>query len=340
MSNKKVLVVGCGKRVREAALPALAACEGADLAAVAARTARREGDLEVQALADLGDLEGIDVVYLAVGKDATPGVLARLAGLGAAETDLVVETPVVRFKHFCHVKQLRAFRRVTVAEDCAYLPWFDTVRAAREQDLLGEPQRLLLDRAAYAYHGMATAKALLDAPRVRSGRRRRLGGDGFERRVTFAGGKRAVVTEPRDYAVGRWTLTGSRGSISDHARDAADDHHLQALVEGGVVAGFRVGRVETRLTEAERGLTAGDPEDASVTARQEAMKRVGFLRIWDRIARGDGGYPLADGLDDMVVDYHLEKLGRYVANPLTSPRSPLARALLGAVTRLGGQSPA
>lgn len=332
--KKKVLVVGFGKRVREAALPAIAACEGLELAGIVARRTRREGGREVGALAELDSLEGVDVVYLAVGKDATPAVLGKLAGLGASGTDLLVETPVVRFKHFCHTRSLAAFRRVSVAEDCAYLPWFDTVRAAREAGLIGEPRELLLHHSAYAYHGLATAKVLLGAARVRSGRRSRSEGGDQERRIRFAGGTSAVVHEPRDYSMGTWTLTGTGGSISDHVGEAPGDHHLEVLVEGGLVAGFRIGAVETRLTEAEQALTGGAPPGASVTARQEAMKRVGFLRIWDSIAAGEMAYPLADGLDDMVVDYHLERLGRYVANPFTSPRSPIARVLLGSVTRL------
>lgn len=331
MSQRKVLVVGYGKRVREAALPSLAACEGLSLARIVARRAREEDGHAIGALEDLTDLAGVDVVYLAVGKDATPKVLARLVELGAADVELLVETPVVRFKHFRHVSQLARFRRTSVAEDCAYLPWFDTVEAASAH--LGAPRTLTLDRSAYAYHGLATAKALLGASRVRGGRRRAAGEGRHERRLSFAGGTAAVVLEPRDYAVGRWTLEGERGALSDDGRDGL---HLEARLEDGLVAGFRAGDFETSLTPAERGLTAGDPEGASVTARQEAMKRVGFLRIWERLARGEGGYPLAEGLDDMVVDYHLEKLGRYVANPFTSPRSPLARLLLSTVTRLGG----
>ena len=336
MMKKKVLVCGFGKRVREAALPAIAACEGLELAGIVARRTRLEGGHEVGALKELSSLEGVDVVYLAVGKDATPTVLDRLASLDPSGSDLLIETPVVRFKHFCHVRSLAAFRRVSVAEDCAYLPWFDTVRAAKEAGLLGEPRELLLHHSAYAYHGLATAKALLGTERISSGRRSREGGV-QERRIHFSGGTRAVVHEPRDYSTGTWTLTGTKGTISDHVGPAPGGHHLEALVEGGLVAGFRIGEVETHLTGAEQALTGGSPPGASVTARQEAMKRVGFLRIWDSIAAGEAAYPLADGLDDMVVDYHLEKLGRYVANPFTSPRSPLARVLLGSVTRLVGR---
>jgi hypothetical protein len=66
------------------------------------------------------------------------------------------------------------------------------------------------------------------------------------------------------------------------------------------------------------------------------LKRVGFLRLLAAIRDGRGGYPVADAIDDMVVDYHLEKLGRYRDNPLTSPRYALGRLALSTLTRLGG----
>jgi hypothetical protein len=70
------------------------------------------------------------------------------------------------------------------------------------------------------------------------------------------------------------------------------------------------------------------------------MKRIGLLRLFRGIHEGRGAYPLLSGLDDMLVDYHLEKVGRYVANPMTSARGaarPLLDAALGLVSRLHGR---
>ena len=67
------------------------------------------------------------------------------------------------------------------------------------------------------------------------------------------------------------------------------------------------------------------------------MKRIGLLRLFRGLAEGRPGYPLTSGLDDMLVDYHLEKLGRYVANPLTSAGGalrPVIEGALGLVDRL------
>ena len=80
----------------------------------------------------------------------------------------------------------------------------------------------------------------------------------------------------------------------------------------------------------------GSPlEGAGVTAWMAGMKRVGFLRLLRAIRSGHGAYPLDEAVDDMVVDYHLEKVGRFVANPFTTTRGPLGRFLLRTLTRLG-----
>ncbi len=340
----RILIVGCGKRVLDAALPALRqVTERWSLAGLFARSAREietgGHTYAVRALEGLtaDDLSGVDLVHLAVAKDAVPAVLERLGRFEVGGIDLLIDTPVVRFKHFRHLGRLKAWRRVWVAEDCVAMPWLETVALAVEEGLIGRPMKVLFDRSAYAYHGVATAKALLGVRRVVSGRRKALGGgqSGHERTLRFPGGKRCVVIEPRDYSVGKVTLFGTGGSISDSG-DGVKHQLLRPVIEEGMVRGFEIGRVATRLAPHECELTRGDGGEMGVIPHQEAMKRVGFLRLLEGIADGRGAYPLADALDDMVVDYHLEKLGRYLANPFTSPRSPLARGLLSVLTRLGG----
>ncbi len=336
---RRLLVVGCGKRVLEAALPALQrAGPGLALRSVLARKARTIEaagvSYEVAPLADAreAELADIDLVYLAVGKNAVPDVLARLLELGLGRAELLIETPVVRFRHFRHVARLREFRRVSVAEDCAMLPWFDALAAAAS--LVGRVKRVELDRSAYAYHAVATARELTGGRRVRSARRIALAEGAFERRLFFDSAE-AWVREPRDYPTGRTSIVGERATVRDH--DAGDGAlQLTAIVERGLVRGFRLGDAETRLDDDEAALTAGDAPDASITARQEAMKRVGFLRIWRRLAAGEPAHPLALGLEDMVVDYALERAGRYVSTPFTRPDAVLGRGLFGLLSRLGG----
>ena len=342
--TRGVLVVGSGKRVREAALPALLRLgSDFDLRGVVARSAKTveaggtsHAVAALEALDDPATYEGVDLIYLAVTKDAVPSVLARLTARDASGVDLLIDTPVVRFKHFRHVERLESFRHAWVAEDCTTLPWLPPVRSALEAGAIGKVEGVLFYQSAYAYHGLATAKAVLDDRRVRRGRRRRLAKGLAQRELTFAGGGQAWMLEPRDYGLGRLAILGSEGSIADFDHDGPGHLTLAPVLRGEDCVALRLGQDEFPFDDDEIALLAGDPPEAGLTARMDGLKRVGFLRLLRSIAAGDGAYPVEDALDDMVVDYHLEKFGRYRATPFTESRAPLARGLLKLATRLGG----
>lgn len=360
MTTKRAIVIGLGKRVREATLPAFERCTDLwDVTEVYAKNARVETVAgRTRSVKPLGELDGaaldgVDLIYLAVGKDVVPRVLDHLVALQVARIDLLIDTPVVRFKHFRHAKKLEAFRNTWVPEDCAVLPWFDTVSLAAREGLTGSPHTVHFHRAAYAYHAFASAKALLSAGRVRRGVRRASPTLGPLREVDFArtgpspfgsvdpsppdAAATMISVEPRNYAEGWIRIEGPQGSITDAPDENPGATHLESQVANGHVTGFRLGDLITELDDAESALTEGALPGQRVIALQEPMKRVGLLRILRGVHAGQGAYPLLDGLDDMVVDYHLEKFGRYLANPFTSARSPLARGLLSGISRVAGR---
>ncbi|MEM1452388.1 MAG: hypothetical protein AAF957_20850 [Planctomycetota bacterium] len=329
----EVLIVGAGKRVQSAVVPAFhRAPELYSIRHLVGRTERTEtidgASYAVRPLESLqpADLEGIGLVFLCVAKDSIPGVLASLASLRPSSAALLIDTPVVRFKHLRAARFLRTFRSVSVAEDCSTLPWLDAVRASIAAGDIGVLSSVVFTQSAWAYHGVAMAKTILGARSVTRGRRRKHGGEFASRRLVL-GGKEALFLEPRDYAHGRLAIVGTAGALCDHEQGAHGALRLRPIVEGGACRGFAAGAHETRLDEAEASLMRSVPEDASTTALTEAAKPVGLLRLLRDLHAGGPGYPLLDGLDDMVVDYHLEKFGRYVANPLTSARGPGMRLL-------------
>ena len=342
---KTALIIGSGQRVRESALPAfLAAREQFRLGGVFSRTAKRiETDsgagFDVAALDELdaATLAAADVLYMVVAKDAVPSVLRKLTRHDCSGLDLLIETPVLRFKHLGHRGLLDRFRNTWVTEDTVALPAYDALDAFRAANGLGQIERATLDRSGYAYHGLAIGRRLLGGARVRSARRK-----GKTRSVRFRPGGELTVLEPRDYKLGRFQLAcagaDSVHEISDDpARSAA--HRWAPVVEAGRCTGFRVDDTVVALTAAERALMGEplhDEPEAGIAVWMAGMKRVGFVRLLERVADGRGAYPLEAALEDTVVDYHLEKFGRYFPNPLTSPHVASSRLVMGLVSRLAG----
>lgn len=339
--TRRVLVVGSGKRVVEAALPVLRRAEGYELEGVVSRspkTLNSEGrELEVRGLDSLtpARLSEVDLVYMVVAKGAVPAVLRRLVEAGVGSVDLLIETPVLLVRHLGHRPLLDAFRNAWVSEDCLTLPCFDAARAFFASGAAGALEAVTFDRSAYAYHGVAMARAVLGGGPIRRARQRRLPGGLRERRIVVADGREATIIDPRDYALGTMTFHGSEGRLTD--RDEPGTTRLEAVVDGDRCVALRAGDARRELTPAESELMGSRGEGLGVTAWMDGMKRVGFLKLLEAIGEGRGACPAADAIEDSVVDYHLERLGRYRATPFTRPDAPLARLGFAALTRLVGR---
>jgi len=337
-ATRSVLVVGSGQRVRQAALPVLDRAReegGYELEGVVSRRAKEiesEGrTVRVDGLDTLTDerLSAVDLVYMVVAKPAVPALLARLARHDLSRIDLLLETPVMLFRHLGHLKRPDAFRAVWVSEDCSTLPCFDPLRGVTVESVL-------FDRSAYAYHGLAMARTLLGGGTFRRGVEKGRGGARQERHLVLENGREARIVGPRDYAKGTMRFITGAGVVGDAPDEPADVQRLEPILEGEACVGFRSGEVEARLDDAERSLLGERGEGVGVTAWMDGMKRVGFLRLLRRIRSGMGAYPLADAVEDAVVDYHLSRFGRYRRTSLTDPRSGLARATFSLLTAIAG----
>jgi hypothetical protein len=341
MKKKRLLIIGTGKRMQTTALPVLEKLDGYyDLQGIYSKNRKvlrfqDEGyetgemeDLKVEAIA------ASDLIYMAVTKQSVPRVLLKLSEFDVSDKDLLIETPVLLFKHFCYVDLLKKFRNVWVAEDCVALPCFDAVRAALDQKVIGDLREVEFFQSAYKYHGLAMLKNLLEGDRITRANRKKMKPHYQCRTFTFPGERMGRVIEPRDYDKGRFTLRGSQGAISDFSEDERGVRVLEPVVANDLWKGFRVGDVVSNLKLDEIDLMGEQDSSSSITSRMDDMKRVAFYRLLKNIHGGEGAYPLDEALDDMVIDYYLDKVGFYFANPLMSIKSGKGRSLLRAVTRV------
>lgn len=339
MKTSRMLVVGSGERVQGDLLPVLSRLSGAlDLGGIFARTEKSvtvgKKEYAVSNLDALcsEDIEMANLIYVAVTKGAVPKVLEVLCQHSVSEIDLIIDTPVFLFRDLRFVSLLNNFRKVWVAEDCSTLPWIELVHQAAEGPV-GPLKEVVFDRSAWRYHGHAMAKTLLQSQGPSWGRRRGRGGGCAEVHLRFSGGKTATIVEPRDYGEGRVIMTGRHGTLSD-AGEA--DHHLVARVEDGWCTGFSIGDLHLELDDDERALAGPMEPEESVTRRMDDFKRVGLFRMVRSVLAGEEGYPLFEGLDDMVTDAMIEKFPFYWGMPLTRIRTGPGRLALSALGRLSG----
>ena len=342
MAERRVLLVGSGKRVCEAALPVFEAAEGLEVAGVLSRTpktiraAGREYAVEGLDALTRERLSGVDLLYMVVSKPAVPGVLRRLMTHDVSGLDLLIETPVMLFRHYGHLGLLDAFRSTWVTEDTHPLPCFDPVHAIARSGELGELESARFEESAYAYHGVAMAKGALGGERILRARQKPRSDGKRERTLHLDNGRTASIVDPRDYARGRLRFDFAGGAVADHEASGAS-LRLEALLEGEELVGFRAGDHVRELDPLERGLAGAAKEGRGLTAWMDGMKRIGLLSLVRDVIAGRGAYPLVSAVEDAVVDYHLERLKRYRATPLTDPRSALARLGFKALTLAAGR---
>jgi len=341
MTKKKILIIGSGKRVHATLLPVLETlrerysvhkiCSKDDL------TIRLNSlEYRTESIKNVGadELAAIDLVYLAVTKQSVPSVLKALTRYDVSGIDLLIETPVLLFKHICHASLLKRFKNVWVAEDCVALPCFDVVKDLVGRAVIGDLKQVVFNQSAYKYHGLASLKALLNCNRITSAFRKKIDAHSVRRNLRFANRKNGQVFEPRDYGKGRFILEGNKGSISDYPDAGQGNRVLEPIISNATCTGFRVGDDSTHLEQDEVGLMGKITGGSSVTSIMEPMKRVGFSRLMKSIHAGKGAYPLEEALDDMVIDYYLDKIGFFFANPLMSVKSGIGSRLLKTATRM------
>ncbi|GJM22709.1 MAG: hypothetical protein DHS20C15_26240 [Planctomycetota bacterium] len=337
MSPRPVIVLGAGQRIRNDVLPAFFSLPADyDVRAVFGRSERDENvggaAVRVRPLSSLSpdELSADTLIYSCVSKGAVPRVLAEVLSRGAERCELLIDTPVLLFKQLGNLKLLRRFAKVSVAEDCSTLPWIPLVHRALDAGLIGTPGELQLDRSAWRYHGLAMARTLWRAPRVR--RARRIGAVESGRVVLdFGAGRRAVIQEPRDYASGRLLWSGSAGAIASGADLPSGAQALVFERVDGRARAFRLGELREELALEESALLGAVSASDTPVARTHDLKRVGLRRLLQRLP--ESGYPLERGLEDSAADFLLEKFRRWRPTPLTSPAGRLGGALLGLALR-------
>jgi predicted dehydrogenase len=326
-ARTRIALVGAGRRARETLIPAIhAASAWIDLVAVCTRSARPIELLGSGFRASsipLGELDPreVDAAVIAVGTRSVPGVLDDLAARGGGGLTVMVDTPVLDPADLAAAKGLARFRAGLASEDNFALPLFVLARRLVDDGRVGRLRKAYLFHSGYRHHALAALRRLTGA------RPRRVSVDRSSRwtadvHVSFSGGVRATIVEPRRYEIGRTLVAGDAGFIADYPIDHPRATHVGYRTENGRFRGLTVDDEPVATTELDEAFQAalGDAplEDDSLMGQMKIRGAMDLL-----VGLGDPAsrerYPAADAIEDNLAMHVAERIR------LAPARGPLLR---------------
>lgn len=331
---KNVLVIGAGKRVLGAVLPALACLEDRfRLAGVVARSAREiewlgRRTTTIDSL-DRVDFASIDLIAMAVSITQVPRVLAELAARTVGRAVLMLDTPVLPPTRLGASRFFAAFRRVLIAEDNLALPPFLVARQLVEADAIGPLRQIFFFHNGFKHHALASLK-LLAGGAIRRIVNRKYGGKMRRKEIELEGGVSAVMLEPRDYAIGKFLLVGERGAIADY------DHAGHASVrrigyrnDGPVYRGLTLDGEPLRPAGLDQAYLDGVRADIVEVSPMNTMKLRGLMDLLAAALdeRSPFHYDPAEGICDHLAIRLVDRLGYLPAPHHLRHLLPLAQRL-------------
>ncbi len=318
MKKKNVFVIGSGRRVQSAILPALACLNSsyriAGIYSQSIHAIRIPGTkITMWTSNQFSDtnFSDIDLIIIAIPPSQVIRVGRELLSAGARHCIVFVDTPVLALRDVLSCGIFSSFRAVYVSEDYRSMLCYDVAARLIKRGYIGTLKHVYLFHSGYKYHAIAVIKKLTGCQWVRAIRRVSVSREISELRLRLPGGVGATIVEPRDYSVGRFLIVGEKGCISDYPIQEARTMHLSYLGKGTRIVGFRVSGAIRKWYSLHPNYRTEIAGDASVSVPLQNQKIEGLVRMYASIWRFNSSYKYAwyDGLYDSIVSSMTDRLG-------------------------------
>lgn len=290
------LVVGSGRRVREDVVPVIEKLNGAHISGLFSTSKQEifgvDRVYQVNVLAALSEEELLAsrYVYIAVPPKQVKAALTELTKFDCSKKILIVDTPAILGDGLDPLYD--RFQAVTLAEDCAYLPWISLLADAQPPI-----KHIEFDRSGFAYHAVALGRAIAANGGQRPGlRKARSKKDNAA--IELADGTSISLIGPRDYKNGKIRMHRADGTVIGSHHEGDMNAVVEPIVENFKCLGFRQGAKTVTLTP-EQSFLAGtfSPTD-TIVSKMLDIKRVGLHRLLVELMNNQSFYTIAEGVDD------------------------------------------
>ena len=333
---RRVLVVGAGKRVEEAIVPALLGLgDAVEIAGVWARSSRKisfyggEFTVQTETAPDAYDLQAIDAVIVAVTRSQVPTVIRQLARHDTSRMALMLDTPVLDPGDLGATRSFKRFRRVVCTEDSIALPPIAAAKRLIDEGAVGRVRSVHLFHSGWRNHALASLRYLTGMRKPSRITMRRWNPKWSETRVRLAGGIRASVVQPHIHGNGRILVVGEKGAIVDYRTDRADAVEIGYLVENGMYRGITVRGAHVD-SELDRRFFENVPRSGPERTLDDQFKIRGVMELVAGVhdERSGASYDPWDAIYDHQCMRLAERLPAFV-----DLRLPGRRSLFGAGLR-------
>lgn len=318
MKQKNVLVIGSGKRVQSAILPALACLKS--VYRIAGICTRSEHAVRIPGAKTViwtndqlaaTDFSAIDLIIIAVPSSQVVPVCRELVSAGARHCVVYVDTPVLPFRDMLQCGIFSLFKAVRVSEDYRSMLCYDAAARIIRNGHIGTLKHIYLFHAGYAYHAIAIVKKLAGCQWVQTIRRVSISREIHEVRLRLPGGVGATIVEPKDYSVGRFLLVGDKGCISDYPLEGVRAICLSYSGTGVHIRGLRASGALRKWYRLHSKYRPDIVSDVAESVPLQYQKIEGLVRMYDTAFHPTFPYAYAwhEGLYDSIVSSITNRLG-------------------------------
>ena len=350
--KNKLVIFGCGKRVRETILPALHNHYDINLKHIITRIPdkkisykfnQKDYYLETSDYKNI-DFSSIDYIYLAVPSESIYQILIKLVNNEeTSRINLLLDTPPIDLKDIYKISIFKKFKSVNVIEESPFTPEFIEIKKIIDNKDNGTLEKIFYFHSGYLYHAFSQIKYLFNTKYLIFIYKKITSRFTEEIKLFNSSRNIATIYGPRDYSVGRYLIINSRNYLDNYNFSAKGKKNISYFLkhnyEEGIYSGFQVLKGNNIITSYRTHIKYKLVNNDKLSQINMIMKEIGVRNYFSRIVKSknkyiNGIYIVNDAIYDYVAAKIITKFGFFFDIKIPFTSSSLIRILLDFISNI------